>query len=80
MCYDASRCFLILLNLMPSEEDQSRRQKHEQLIERHQQLLDKYYRIVLEEEEDVDLSHEISQIASLIASYKELVDIRKSDL
>jgi len=43
-------------------------------------LLEKYYETVLEEEEDVDLSHEISQISNLIASYRELVEINKTDL
>jgi len=53
------------------DEDRSRAQQHEQLIENHQQLLKKYYKITLEEDEDTDLSHEIAQISRLITSYRE---------
>ena len=53
---------------MSSLEKQSWQTKHEQLIEKHQQLLERFYDTILNEDEDTDVSDEISQLSSLIKS------------
>ena len=54
--------------------------RHEQLIEKHQQLLERFYETILNEDEDTDVSDEISQLSSLIKSYQELVAVQSNDL
>ena len=61
---------------MSSLEKQSWQTKHEQLIEKHQQLLERFYDTIMNEDEDTDVSDEVSQLSSLIKSYQELVTMK----
>lgn len=63
---------------MSSLEKQSWQTKHEQLIEKHQQLLERFYDTILNEDEDTDVSDEVSQLSSLIKSYQELIAVQIS--